>query len=72
MRSRRADDRLTLLKTDLRAGHAGPSDRYALLKERACEYAFLIRTLAPECCPELSGDDAPGDESAAEFPDAAD
>lgn len=48
LRSRRADDRLTLLKTDLRAGHAGPSDRYALLRERAFEYAFLICTLAPE------------------------
>jgi oligopeptidase B len=52
LRTRRTDDRLTLLKTDLGAGHAGPSDRYALLKERAFEYAFLIRTLAAGLVPE--------------------
>lgn len=51
LRSRRTDDRLTLLKTDLQAGHVGPSDRYAFLRERAFEYAFLIRTLAPELGP---------------------
>ena len=31
-----------LLKTDLGAGHAGPSGRYDYLKETALEYAFLI------------------------------
>lgn len=56
LRTRRTDDRLTLLKTDLGAGHAGPSDRYALMKERAFEYAFLIRTLAADPVPEPSAD----------------
>jgi oligopeptidase B len=53
LRALRTDDRLTLLRTDLGAGHAGPSDRYAFLRERAFEYAFLLRTLAPESAPEL-------------------
>jgi oligopeptidase B len=51
LRGLRTDDRLLLLKTDLGAGHAGPSDRYALLREHAFEYAFLIQTLAPALVP---------------------
>ncbi len=41
-------DRLLLLKTELGAGHFGPSGRYDAWKETAFEYAFLIHTLAPE------------------------
>lgn len=48
LRERRTDDRLLLLKTDLGAGHLGPSDRFAWLRDRAFEQAFLIHTLAPE------------------------
>lgn len=34
-----------LLKTDMGAGHGGPSGRYGFLEERAFEYAFLLGTL---------------------------
>jgi oligopeptidase B len=51
LRTMRTDERLSLLKTDLGAGHAGPSDRYAQLREHAFEYAFLIQTLAPGLVP---------------------
>ncbi|MCW5965920.1 MAG: S9 family peptidase [Bryobacterales bacterium] len=43
-----AGNQLLLLKTELGAGHFGPSGRYDAWKETAFEYAFLIRTLAPE------------------------
>ncbi len=48
LRERRKDDGLLLLKTDLGAGHTGPSDRYEWLRERAFEYGFLISTLGDE------------------------
>lgn len=63
LRSLRTDDRLLLLKTDLGAGHAGPSDRYAFLRERAFEYAFLIHTLAPELAQDTGPDGEPSAEA---------
>lgn len=41
-----------LLRTNMGAGHAGPSGRYRLWRERAAEYAFLIAA--------LGADDEPG------------
>lgn len=40
--------RLLLLKSEMSAGHFGPSGRYEQWKETALEYAFLIKTLAPD------------------------
>jgi len=48
LRERRTDDRSLLLKTDMGAGHLGPSDRFQGIRDKAFEYAFLIRALAPE------------------------
>ncbi len=48
LRERRTDDGRLLLRTAMDAGHMGPSDRYAWLKEKAFEFAFLVDTLAPE------------------------
>lgn len=48
LRERRTNDRLLLLKTDMGAGHLGPSDRFVGLRDKAFEYAFLIRAVAPE------------------------
>ena len=42
LRELRTDDGLTLLRTNLEAGHGGASGRFEALKERALEYAFLI------------------------------
>jgi oligopeptidase B len=36
-----------LLKTEMGAGHGGPSGRYAKLKERALEFTFVLRHLIP-------------------------
>jgi oligopeptidase B len=36
---------LLLLKTNLDAGHAGPSGRYDSLKELALDYAFILDRL---------------------------
>jgi oligopeptidase B len=38
-------DRVILLKTDLGAGHGGPSGRYERMRETAFEYAFLLDRL---------------------------
>ncbi len=48
LRERRTDDKLLLLRTDMGAGHTGPSDRFEWLREKAFEYAFLVGVLAPE------------------------
>lgn len=49
LRERRTDpSRRLLLRTDMGAGHTGPSNRYDWLRDRAFEYAFLVDTLAPE------------------------
>lgn len=45
LRARKSDDNLLLLKTEMGAGHAGPSGRYEFLKERALYYAFLLHVL---------------------------
>ena len=45
LRALKTDDNLLLLKTNLSAGHTGPSGRYAYLRERAFEYAFLFDRL---------------------------
>ena len=43
LRARKTDDRLLLLKTEMGAGHFGPSGRYRKYRETAFEYAFLAR-----------------------------
>lgn len=45
LRSLNQGDGLILLKTELGAGHFGPSGRYEEWKEVAFEYAFLLRAL---------------------------
>lgn len=46
LRSTANGGRLLLLKSEMGAGHFGPSGRYEQWKETALEYAFLIKTLA--------------------------
>jgi oligopeptidase B len=46
LRRLKTDDRLLLLKTEMGAGHFGPSGRYERFKELALEYAFLLNTIA--------------------------
>lgn len=48
LRANTNGNRLLLLKTEMGAGHFGPSGRYEQWKEAALEYAFLLKTLAPE------------------------
>ncbi len=43
LRATKTDDHLLLLKTNMSAGHGGPSGRFEGLKEVALEYAFLFR-----------------------------
>ncbi len=45
LRVLKTDDNLLLLKTDMGAGHGGPSGRYDYLRDLAFEYAFLLLTL---------------------------
>ncbi len=45
LRARKTDDHVLLLKTDLEAGHGGPSGRYRQYEELALEYAFLLDLL---------------------------
>lgn len=47
LRALKTDKNLVLLKTNMEAGHAGPSGRYDFLKETALIYAFLIDRLSP-------------------------
>ena len=42
LRERREDDNPVILKTEMEAGHAGRSGRYAKLEEVAEEYAFIL------------------------------
>jgi oligopeptidase B len=44
LRTRRTDDGLTLMRTNMGAGHGGASGRFDSLKERAEEYAFALMT----------------------------
>lgn len=42
LRDRKTDTNTIALKTNMGAGHGGPSGRYEKLKEKAFEYAFVI------------------------------
>lgn len=59
---------LTLLKTDMGAGHFSVTGRFARLKEVALEYAFLLKVLGRARTEPLlgTGPDAPGAISAGE------
>ena len=46
LRTLNTGDSMLLLKTELDAGHAGPSGRFERLKEIAFEYAFLVKTVS--------------------------
>ena len=48
LRERRTDGGLTLLKTNMSAGHGGASGRFARLEETALVYAFIIGLLGDE------------------------
>ena len=49
LRATKADDRPLLLKTEMGAGHAGPSGRYDLWRDQAFVMAFVIEALgAPD------------------------
>lgn len=45
LRTRRTDDGLTLLRTNMGAGHGGASGRFDSLRERAEEYAFALMSV---------------------------
>ncbi len=45
LRALKTDDNLLALRTYMGAGHAGPSGRYEVWRERAQEYAFLLDAL---------------------------
>jgi oligopeptidase B len=46
LRATRTDDHLLLLKTNMGAGHGGPSGRFTQLYELAEEYTFLLLAFA--------------------------
>ncbi len=46
LRTLKTDANLLLLKTEMGAGHGGPSGRYERYKETAMVYAFIVRTCA--------------------------
>ena len=60
LRTRRTDDGLTLLRTNMGAGHGGASGRFDALRETAEEYAFALMTVgladeeAAETAPDAS------------------
>ena len=54
LRAKKTDENPLLLKTQLGAGHAGPSGRYERWREEAFIYAFILDTLG------LAEDGAPG------------
>ena len=45
LRELKTDNKLLLLKIKMTAGHAGSSARYARLKEKAFDYAFILKTM---------------------------
>ncbi|HVW84586.1 MAG TPA: S9 family peptidase [Bryobacteraceae bacterium] len=45
LREHKTDNNVLLLKTNMGAGHGGPSGRYERLNEKAFEYAFIIERL---------------------------
>jgi len=42
LRERRTDDGLTLLKTNMQAGHGGKAGRFNRLREAAFIYTFIL------------------------------
>ncbi len=48
LRAFKTDDNVLLLKTNLGAGHGGPSGRYERMKETAFDYAFILSLLGIE------------------------
>lgn len=48
IRDHHTGESLVILKTQMGAGHGGPSGRYANLRETAYEYAFVLGTLGSE------------------------
>jgi oligopeptidase B len=47
LRAAKTDDRLLVLKTEMGAGHGGPSGRYDAWRDEATVLAFLIDQLMP-------------------------
>lgn len=45
LRALKTDQNVLLFKTEMSAGHSGPSDRYAYLREWAFTYAFILDRL---------------------------
>jgi oligopeptidase B len=45
LRDRKTDSNVIALKTNMGAGHGGPSGRYEKLKEKAFEYAFILQQM---------------------------
>ncbi len=43
LRLLKTDDNLLLLKTNMEAGHSGASGRFKRFRERALDFAFLMR-----------------------------
>ena len=48
LRAVKTDARVLLLKTNMEAGHGGPSGRYDALRERALDVAFMLKELGIE------------------------
>ena len=48
LRATKTDDHLIVLKTEMGAGHGGPSGRYDAWRDEALVLAFLIDQVAPE------------------------
>lgn len=46
LRAMKTDNKLLLLKTQMGAGHAGPSGRYDYLREEAFKFAFVLDEMA--------------------------
>lgn len=46
LRARKTDENMLVLKTQMGAGHAGPSGRYDYLREVALQYAFILEHTA--------------------------
>ncbi|MBE0433636.1 S9 family peptidase [candidate division WOR-3 bacterium] len=45
LRALKTDDNLLLLKTNMGAGHGGPSGRYDYLRDVAFEYSFMLKVI---------------------------
>jgi oligopeptidase B len=47
LRAMKADSNIVLLKTDLGAGHGGPSGRYEQIREIAFIFSFILGAINP-------------------------